>query len=204
MTDARPNARLEALSDGVFAIAMTLLILDVRLPSTDAITGAPELWGALRHLAPSVFAFVLSFGIIFITWVSHHATLALVDRSSARFIYANGLLLLTVVSVPFTAGLLGDFLGTDHAGPAVVLYDAILAVQAIGWILVDGAAVNDRLATGERATALLRNGRRNGYVAALFYALLAVAAVRAPLASALVTTVSWMFWLMLGARMQRA
>ncbi|HEU5359405.1 MAG TPA: TMEM175 family protein [Gemmatimonadales bacterium] len=204
MTDARPTARLEALSDGVFAIAMTLLILDVRLPSTAGITGTAELWGALGHLAPSVFAFVLSFGIILITWVSHHATLALVDRSSARFIYANGFLLLTVVAVPFTTGLLGDFLGTDHAGPAVVLYNAVLAVQAIGWILVDGAALKDRLATGEWAIAMLRNGRRNGYVAALFYALLAVAALRAPVASALVTTVSWIFWLILGIRMQRA
>ena len=190
MTDVRPNTRLEALSDGVFAIAMTLLILDVRPPATDAITGTPELWDALRHLAPAGFAFVLSFGIILITWVSHHATLARVERSSAGFIYANGFLLLTVVSVPFTAGLLGEFLSTDHAGPAVVLYDAVLAVQAVGWILVDGAALNDRLATGDRAVAVLRNGRRNGYVAALFYALLAVAAVRAPCAAAAVTTVS--------------
>lgn len=204
MTGSRANARLEALCDGVFAIAMTLLILDVRLPAADAITGTPELWDALRHLAPSVFAFVLSFGIILITWVSHHATLSMVERSSARFIYANGLLLLTVVSVPFTAGLLGDFLSTDHAGPAVVLYNAVLALQAVGWILVDGAAVKDHLATGERAVATLRNGRRNGYVAALFYTLLAIAAFRAPLASAAVTTVSWIFWLVLGIRMQRA
>ena len=204
MTDARPTARLEALSDGVFAIAMTLLILDVRPPSPDGIAGTPELWGALGHLAPSVFAFVLSFGIILITWVSHHAALALVERASARSIYANGLLLLTVVSVPFTAGLLGNFLGTEHAAPAVVLYNAVLALQAIGWILVAGAAVHDRLASGDQAIAALRNARRNGYVAALFYALLAIAAFRAPMASALVTTVSWVFWLILGIRMQRA
>lgn len=85
-----PNARLEALCDGVFAIAMTLLILDVRLPSTDATTNTTELWRALRHLTPSVFAFILSFGVILITWVNHHAVLRLVNNTSVAFMYANG------------------------------------------------------------------------------------------------------------------
>jgi TMEM175 potassium channel family protein len=111
MTNPHANARLEAFCDGVFAIALTLLILDVKLPSPASITSTAELWRALRHLAPSVFAFGLSFSIILITWVNHHAALKLVTRSSASFIYANGFLLLSVVAIPFTAGLLGSFLG---------------------------------------------------------------------------------------------
>jgi uncharacterized membrane protein len=55
------------------------LIIDIRLPSMDSIRNTAELWRALQHLAPSVFAFVLSFGIIFITWVNHHGTLRLID-----------------------------------------------------------------------------------------------------------------------------
>ena len=58
MTAAHPNARLEALCDGVFAIALTLLILDVKLPPADSIASTSGLWRALQHLAPSVFAFV--------------------------------------------------------------------------------------------------------------------------------------------------
>ena len=120
MAETHTNTRLEAFCDGVFAIAMTLLILDVRLSSTEGIATTSDLWRALRQLTPSVFAFLLSFGIILITWVNHHAALKLVTRESASFIYANGLLLLTVVCIPFTAGLLGEFLRTDHAAPAVV------------------------------------------------------------------------------------
>jgi uncharacterized membrane protein len=204
MTPAHPNARLEALCDGVFAIAMTLLIIDVKLPSPESLAGTSEVWGALRHLAPSVFAFLLSFGIILITWVNHHATMRLVSGSSAPFIYANGFLLLTVVSIPFPTGLLGDFLGTEHAAPAVVLYNAVLAAVAIGWILVSGAALKDRLTTDARATATLRDGRRNGWLAFALYALLAIAAVWFPLAVAVVTTVSWIFWLVYGIRMKHA
>jgi Endosomal/lysosomal potassium channel TMEM175 len=96
MVEARPNARLEAFCDGVFAIALTLLIIDIKLPSTEGIGSTSELWRALQHLAPSVFAFVLSFGIILITWVNHQGTLELVHKSSASFIYANGFLLLCI------------------------------------------------------------------------------------------------------------
>jgi uncharacterized membrane protein len=204
MTQAHPNVRLEALSDGVFAIAMTLLILDVRLPAMQNIASTSELWRALQHLAPSIFAFVLSFAIIFITWVNHHATLKLVHGSSASFIYANGFLLLTVVSVPFSAGLLGAFLSTGYAAPAVVVYNAVLAILAFGWILVSGAALKHQLTNDERSTALIRVGNRNGYVAFAFYALLATAALWFPLVVAVITTVSWIFWLVLGIRMKHA
>jgi uncharacterized membrane protein len=62
-----PNLRLGTFCDGVFAIALTLLIIDVRIPVTTAIGTSADLWLALRHLWPSVFVFVLSFGISFIS-----------------------------------------------------------------------------------------------------------------------------------------
>jgi uncharacterized membrane protein len=203
MTDAHANTRLEALCDGVFAIALTLLILEVRLPSPEGIASAAELWRALQQLAPTVFAFVLSFGIILITWVNHRATMKLVNNSSAPFIYANGFLLLTVVSLPFPTGLLGEFLGTDHAAPAVVLYNAGLAALAIGWILVCGAALKGQLTKDAISASTMRDHKRRGYFAFAFYALLAVTALWLPLGMAIVTTVSWVFWLTLGIRMKQ-
>jgi TMEM175 potassium channel family protein len=204
MADTHTNARLEAFCDGVFAIAMTLLIIDVKIPSSERIADTSELWRALQRVTPSVFAFVLSFGIILITWVNHHAMLRLVNKSSASFIYANGFLLLTVVFIPFPTALLGAFLLTDHAAPAVVLYDAVLAVQAIGWILLSGAALKNRLTRDEPSTATMREGNRNGYFAFAFYGLLSVAALWFPIAIATVTTASWVFWLILGVRMKHA
>lgn len=197
-----PNLRLEALCDAVFAIAMTLLILEVRLPPLDRIDSSAELWRALRLVAPSAFAFLLSFAVIFITWVNHHAVMRLVNNTSARFIYANGFLLLTVVAIPFPAGLLGAFLWTDHGAPAVVLYDGILAAVALGWILVTGAALRDGLTVDERAAMAMLSNARNAYFALALYSLLAVAAVWLPIPVAIVTTLSWLFWLVLGLRMK--
>jgi uncharacterized membrane protein len=204
MTETNANARLEAFCDAVFAIALTLLIIDIKLPSTERIGSTSEFWRALQHLTPSVFAFVLSFGIILITWVNHHATLKLVRKTSASFIYANGFLLLTVVFIAFPTALLGDFLWTDYAAPSVVLYNAVLAAQAIGWILVGRAALKNHLTSDERSTSTLRENTRNAYFAFALYSLLAITALWFPLAIAIVTTGTWIFWLALGIRSKHA
>lgn len=201
MTPSNPNARLEALCDGVFAIAMTLLILDVRISGPDTLTSTTAIWHELRRLAPTAFAFALSFVVIFISWVNHHALMKGVHGSSASFIHANGFLLLTVVVLPFPTSLLGEFLWTDHAAPAVVLYNAVLAAQSIGWILVSAAALKPGLTTGERVKTM-REGRRNGYMALVLYSALAITAWWLPLVVAVITTATFVFWLAFGMRMK--
>ena len=194
------NSRLETFCDGVFAIALTLLVIDIKVPASHAIGTTRELWLALRHLVPSVLVFVLSFVIVLITWVNHHAAFRLVNRSSAAFIYANGFLLLTVVFMPFPTALVGEYLLTDHVAPAVVIYNAVSAVQAAGWILVAGAALRGGLTKDEKSASVMRNNRRNGYFALVVYSLLALIAIWFPLGIAIVTTMLWMYWLTLGLR----
>jgi len=194
MTEPQSNTRLEALSDGVFAIAITLLALELRVPEMHS-EHAPDLWRAIGHLGPSVFAFVLSFGIIFITWVNHRATLKLVHGSSGPFLYANGAMLMTVALMPFAAALLGRFLAGEAAAPAVVLYNVVLVLQALTWILVTRSALTGRLGASEQATASLRESGRHAYGAVALYGILAVAAIWIPLPVAVVTTASWLVWL---------
>jgi uncharacterized membrane protein len=196
-----PNLRLETFCDGVFAIALTLLIIDVRIPVTTAIGTSADLWLALKQLLPSVFAFVLSFGIIFISWVNHHDAMKLVEKSSHAFIYANGFLMLGVVFVPFPTALLGENLLTSHASPAVVLYSATGAIMGVGWALVSWAALKpERLTRNERAAARMRKGSRNAYFAIAFYTTCAIVAVWLPLAIAVVITVMWLYWVIYGIR----
>ena len=201
MADTHPNTRLETFCDGVFAIALTLLIIDIKIPSSEVIGTPREMWLALRHLGPSIVAFVVSFAIIFITWVNHHAAFKLVNKSSAPFVYANGFLLLTVVFMPFPTALVGAYLLTDHAAPAVVIYNSVTAVQAVAWILVSGAALRNHLTKDEKSTVVMRANRRNGYFAFVVYSLLALIAFWFPLAIAIVTTMLWAYWLVLSLRM---
>jgi uncharacterized membrane protein len=200
MAETHANTRLEAFCDGVFAIALTLLIIDIKLPSMESISSTPELWRALWQLLPALFAFVLSFGIVLITWVNHHGTLRLVHKSSPAFIYANGFLLLTVVFIPFPTSLLGAFVWTDHAAPAVIVYNAVLATQAIGWLLVSRVALEDQLVDSSHAKSTMAEHKRRAYFAFTLYALLALGAVWFPLFVAIVTTATWVFWLVLSIR----
>ena len=200
MSDRNANARLEALADGVFAIAMTLLVIEVRAPDPESIHNAADLWHALRHAMPTIGAFLLSFTVIFITWVNHHAMIRSVPRTSAKFLFANGLLLLTVAFIPFPTALLGEFILSGSASPAVVLYNAVLAAQAIAWILLTRSALRGGLARDEDAEASMRVSERSGYGALVMYGLLSILAVWLPKPAAILTTATWIVWLMMSVR----
>ena len=198
MSEKSSNARLEAFCDGVFAIALTLLIIDIKAPSSSAITSVPALWHALQGVLPSIFAFLLSFAIIFITWMNHHSIFQSLNRSSGAFIYANAFLLLTVVFIPFPTALLGNYLLTDHAAPAVVVYNAVIALQAVGWVLFCGVALRDNLVNDAAAALTLRTSYRNAWLSVALYGTLAAVAVWLPQPVAAVTTLTWLFWLVFG------
>lgn len=197
------NDRLEAFCDGVFAFALTLLIVDLRPPEVSVNVTAPELWSSLARLGPPVFALLLSFTVILITWINHHNTLKLVDRNSPAFLYANGFLLLTVVCIPFTTSLLGAYLPTTASAPAVALYDVGLAAQAGGWIALTGVALGDGLAIDAAAATELRKRRNNGFGALGLYAALALGALWLPRTIAVITALSWMVWLGFSLRAPR-
>jgi uncharacterized membrane protein len=202
MSETHQTSRLEAFCDGVFAIALTLLIIDIKIPQTEKINTTADFWLALKHIIPPIFAFILSFIIILITWVNHHNSLKLVNKSSSAFIYANGFMLLTVVFIPFPSSLMGEYILTDHAAPAVVLYNSTLALQAISWILVTSAALKGQLGKNERSILTVRSNRKFGYFAFILYSLCAIVAFWFPFTIAIITTITWIFWLIWGIRLK--
>jgi uncharacterized membrane protein len=202
MTVSNPNSRLEAFCDGVFAIALTLLIIDIKIPSTVEIKNTAEFWLAIKHIVPSIFAFVLSFIIILITWVNHHNSIKLINKSSTSFIYANGFLLLTVVSIPFPTSLLGEHILTSHASPAVFLYTSIIAIQGIAWVLISVTALKNNLGKNEKSIKVILINRKNGYYTFVVYSLLAIMSFWFPLTIAIVTTLTLIFWLFYGIKMK--
>src|SRR5580693_6663303 len=121
------SRRAEAFSDGVFAIAITLLVLDLRLPGA-----GPEhdtLVQQLLHAWPQYFAYVVSFLTIGIMWMNHHTILAHVARVDRPLLVLNLLLLMGIVAIPFPTGLVADNL--NHGGP-----DATAAVVTYGLVMI--------------------------------------------------------------------
>jgi uncharacterized membrane protein len=93
--------RILAFSDGVFAIAITLLILDIRLPGPEVHLDDAQLLAQLLDLWPKLFAYLPSFLLVAIFWIKHHATLRDVRAYDARLLWENMLLLLVVTFIRF-------------------------------------------------------------------------------------------------------
>ncbi len=198
MSESNPNSRLETFCDGVFAIALTLLIIDIKIPSDKEIHGTQDFWKVLYEMLPSVCAFLLSFFVILITWVNHHQTMLLVHKTSTSFIYANALLLLTVVFIPFPTALIGEYIFTNHPSPALILYNVTLALGAISWVLISVSALKNNLAKSEHAKKMLRQNKFFGFFACALYLVCAFISIWFPLTIAAVTVIIWLFWFVYG------
>ncbi|MDX6607030.1 MAG: potassium channel family protein [Solirubrobacterales bacterium] len=116
--------RLEAFSDGVFAVAITLLVLELNVPAGD------HLWHQLKEEWPSFAAFFVSFWVIGIIWVNHHGVLDHLKRANRAVLYLNLLVLMTVVFIPFSTALIAEHLksGADESVAAAVYSGAFLAM----------------------------------------------------------------------------
>lgn len=120
------TGRLQSFSDGVFAVAITLLVLNLAVPEGKS---TPEmLAGALASEWPSYLAFVTSFGTILIMWINHHTIVKLVRRADTLFVFANGFHLLHVTIVPFITALVARYLTTPAASTACAIYAGVFAV----------------------------------------------------------------------------
>src|SRR5262249_48029527 len=108
--------RIEALSDGIFAIAMTVLVLGIQVPDGG---GEAELSARLVTLGPQLDSYALSFVMLGVMWVGHHYQFQYICRADRGFLWLNLVFLLAVTFVPFATGVLGNYPG---APLAVFLY----------------------------------------------------------------------------------
>jgi len=113
------TSRIEALTDGVFAVVMTLLVLDLKVPLVPGPEAAAELPSKLLELWPKLLSFALSFVIASIYWVGHHNQFHFIRRTDRVLLWINLLFMLCVALIPFSSGLLGDYPGQQIA---VVVY----------------------------------------------------------------------------------
>ena len=125
------TARLEAFSDGVFAIAITLLIIEVHVPGHEH---AETLGHELLRIWPSYLGYLTSFLTIGVMWINHHYVFELIARIDRTMLLLNTLLLMMIAFVPFPTAVLAQFVETDGARAAAVLYGATLTLTALTFL----------------------------------------------------------------------
>jgi uncharacterized membrane protein len=163
----RSIERINALSDGLFAIAMTLIVLDVRVPSQSAIRTEGDLARALGALAPQMATYVMSFLTLGIFWVGQQAQLNQLKQADRDFTWIQLGFLATVAVLPFTTRLLAEFVTFEVA--LVIYWLNIVALGALlyaSWFYAERAGlVKDNVAAGLGGAI-----RRRIVFAQLFYA----------------------------------
>ena len=185
------TGRFETYSDGVFAIAATLLVL-----SFSAASGLHDLGSHLLHLWPSYLAYATSFLTIGIIWMNHHHTVSLIARTDRTMLFLNNLLLLSIAFLPFPTKLVGDYLRGDGERAAALAYAATLVVMAIlhqfWW---QYARRNRRLIADETPDSALRAVDRAYWPGVPMYAAVFVLAFFSPLGAVLLTFAIAAFYL---------
>ncbi len=173
----RSVGRIQALADGVFAVAMTLLVLDVRLPA-QKVTDSGALWNQLTDLGPNLAAYLLSFTMLGTFWLAIHAVLDLCEDSDRTLAWSVLGFLFFVTTLPFTASVLAE-----HAqlSLAVLLYWANLA--ALGATLACAIIHAGRGLVPLQRRSALTLVRRRLVFAQSAYAVAALVVLVSPVAS---------------------
>ena len=175
------STRTETFSDGVMAIALTLLVLDLHVPA-----GRGHLLSELVHAWPAYLAYADSFVTIGVIWLCHHAFFSRIRHVDALLQWGNLALLMTVAFIPFSTSVLSTHLpaGGWDARVATAFYGLVAAVQASTW-LVMWAAIRRRPHLFEEGfdAAFARSESRLGWAGVIVFGLCAGIGLLAPLAS---------------------
>jgi uncharacterized membrane protein len=158
--------RIEAFSDGVFAVAITLLVLNLQVPQIAAVS---ELVPKLGALWPKLLSYALSFVVVGIYWVAHHNTFHYIKRSDRTLLWLNILMMMCIVFLPFPTALLGQYPAQQIS---VIIYGGTLVItglvlQLLWWY----ATSNYRLVDREIDPHLVQRATRRNVTAPLIYLL---------------------------------
>ncbi len=156
--------RTEAFSDGVFAIIITLLVLEIKVPHLADHTNSTELLHALAALAPKILSWIVSFFFIAVMWVQHHNVLRMANQIDYGVVWINILLLLCVSFLPFPTALMGEY---PHNRPAVLLFGLVATLASLLQVWLYNYITNNHLNDAYDKKSVLKNVRLSFLLAPL-------------------------------------
>ena len=179
--------RLEAFSDGVFAVAITLLVPNIQVPHLKDLQPPTTLVDALLKQWPSYLGYVISFFTIGIVWANHHRTFTLVVHADYSLLMLNVFLLMTVTLIPFTTALLSEYIEQpDQQRTAAFIYSSGWLLLAIAYNLLWKYAVSRAHVDPTLTPSMLNSIGRRTLTGLLFYIIAVIVAFFSAIASVLI------------------
>lgn len=181
------TVRMEAFSDGVLAINITLLAFELKAPAFKESYTSRVLFIEMARQWPAYLAFLLSFATIFVIWVNHHRMFNVIRRSDARFLYLNGLLLFLTSTIPFLNNVLAKYISTSATelavGLTMLLFGAITGTFYLMW---NHAIADYRLLKRPAADVRVQSVRSGLIISTGIYGASALLATLLPLVSIII------------------
>lgn len=191
----KETTRIEAFSDGVFAIAITLLVLELHVPLMEETGNGNSLLKKLVAQWPSFLAFCLSFFSIFIMWVNHHKIFKQIYRRNTPLMFANGLILFLATCVSYPTALLSSYYHTASAHVAVAIYTALFVCINLAFNLLWWIASQDRqLLRPEITDEGIKRIKRNYLYGIPVHTLAFILSFVAPTAALFLCVALWIYW----------
>lgn len=187
--------RIEAFSDGVIAIIVTLLVLEIKIPELEEHTLA-GFFAVMRPMFPKLIGFAFSFFTVAIFWVNHHGFFHRVKQATWRLLWHNNLLLFFLSVVPFTTGFVGDYPSNRYV-VALYAFNLFLAGAAFSlmwhYALVQNNLSEDGMSLEERKKEYMQTGV---YGLVLYATAVIVALIYAPAALSMLLLLQLAYFLM--------
>lgn len=181
------TVRMEAFSDGVLAINITLLSFELKAPAFKETYNSHSLFLALARQWPAYLAFLLSFATIFVIWVNHHRMFNVIRSSDSKFMYLNGLFLFLTSTIPFLNNILANYISTSAtevaAGLTMLLFGSIVGIFYLMW---NHATNNYHLLKRPAADVRVQTVRSGYIISMAIYGASALLATVLPLVSILI------------------
>lgn len=194
----KETTRVEAFSDGVFAIALTLLILEMKVPDLNGNFSGEKLFYSLLNLWPSYFAFGLSFTAVLIMWINHHGFFKYLRTINSGFLFANGFLLLMVTFINFPTAVMAKFINTSAFHIASAFYCGTMVLISISYNLLWFSAAYKRKLVKDEVTDETIIKIRNAYWLGFFiYTIAFIISFFLPLIGLSICVSLWIFWTLL-------
>jgi uncharacterized membrane protein len=202
----KDTSRIESFSDGVFAVAITLLAVEIGLDMRDfeghhalEATTNDELWQRLIALWPRVLTYFNSFASVLLMWMAHHRVFKMLRTSNTALILSNGLLLLVIALVPLPTRTMGEFVFTHAFKAAVLFYTGYSVLVATVFVIFISTAqsAGERLLLPEVSPEMIKGFAGQLWTGMLLNLAIWILAFFFPLASLILNCCMWIFWAIL-------
>ncbi|MFB6454723.1 TMEM175 family protein [Chitinophaga sp. Hz27] len=199
----KETARIEGFSDGVFAIAVTLLVLELHIPTAENNDSASMLLHNLLAQWPSFLAFSLSFFSIFIMWVNHHKVFKQIYRRNSQLMFVNGLLLFLITCISYPTALLARYYGTSALSVATAIYTGLFVLINLTFnLLWRIASRNKELLRPEITETAIRKINRNYQYGIPVHITAFLLSFCCPTAALVLCAVLWTYWAVVSGRLE--